>query len=209
MKSVMSLSRFEAFSDGVFAIAITILAIEIKVPDLSKATPSEAIIEIIHIWPHFLSYITSFLVIGVIWLNHHTLFHFLKRVDRITLIINLIVLMCVAFVPYSTKLMGEYGTLQPVTMFYGLSLSLTGVVYNILWFYIVRQYLRSRPKINRKFIYQASLWSLGYPILYFVSALLSLVSTNISLALYVLIPFFYLFPSMIDRKLLSLADEVT
>lgn len=207
MKSAMSLSRFEAFSDGVFAIAITLLAIEIKVPDLSQATPSEAITEIIHTWPHFLSYITSFLVIGVIWLNHNTLFGFLKRVDRITLTINLILLMCVAFIPYPTKLIGEYGTLKPVIMFYGLSLSLTGIVYNTLWFYIVGQYLRSHPKISRKFIRQASLWSVGYPILYFVSAFSSLVSVKVSLTFYVLIPLFYLFPSVIDRQLLSLPDR--
>lgn len=208
MKSAMSLNRLEAFSDGVFAIAITLLAIDIKVPNLSQATPSEAVTEIIHTWPYFLSYITSFLVIGVIWLNHHTLFHFLKQVDRITLTINLILLMCVAFIPYPTKLISEYGTLKPVTMFYGLSLALTGIVYNTLWFQIVGQYLRSHPNISRKFIYQASLWSMGYPILYLVAALLSLVTTTISLSLYVLIPLFYLFPSVIDQQLLSLPDSI-
>ncbi|WP_121971596.1 TMEM175 family protein [Leptolyngbya sp. BC1307] len=104
MKSVMSLSRFEAFSDGVFAIAITLLAIDIKVPNLEQVPPSAVINEIIQIWPYFLSYITSFLVIGVLWLNHHTLFHFLKGIDRTTLTINLFLLMCVAFIPYVTNL---------------------------------------------------------------------------------------------------------
>lgn len=208
MKSAMSLSRFEAFSDGVFAIAITLLAIDIKVPDLAQVTPSAAVAEIIHIWPYFLSYITSFLVIGVVWLNHHTLFHFLKRIDRTTLTINLFLLMCVAFIPYSTKLIGEYGTLQPVAMFYGLSLTLTGVVYNLLWLHVVRRYLRRYPNVNRRFIYQASLWSAGYPTLYLSAALLSLVTVTGSLIAYALIPLFYLLPSTIDRKLLSWSDEV-
>jgi uncharacterized membrane protein len=92
MKSFMNLNRFEAFSDGVFAIAMTLLVIEIKVPDLSQATASTAINALIHTVPHILSYITSFLVIGVLWLNHHALFHLLKRVDRIVLTINLVLL---------------------------------------------------------------------------------------------------------------------
>lgn len=207
MKSAMSLSRFEAFSDGVFAIAITLLAIDIKVPNLEQVPPSAVINEIIHVWPYFLSYVTSFLVIGVLWLNHHTLFHFLKGIDRATLTINLFLLMCVAFIPYATKLIGEYSTLQPVVMFYGLSLALTGVVYNLLWFYIVRQYLRRHPKIHRRFIRKASFWSAAYPALYLTAALLSLVTVTGSLSLYVLIPLFYLLPSTIDQQLMDLSDE--
>lgn len=205
----MSLSRFEAFSDGVFAIAITLLAIDIKVPNLDQATSATAIAEIVRIWPYFLSYVTSFLVIGVLWLNHHTLFHFLKGIDRTTLTINLFLLMCVAFIPYATKLIGEYSMLQPVVMFYGLSLTLTGVIYNLLWFYIVKQYLHRHSKINRHFIRRASFWSAGYPVLYLISALLSLVTVTGSLSLYTLIPLFYLLPSTIDQQLLELSDEAS
>jgi uncharacterized membrane protein len=102
--SLMNLSRFEAFSDGVFAIAMTLLVIEIKIPNLSQATPSAAIAEMLHMASHLLSYITSFLVIGVVWLNHHALFHFLKQIDRAVLTINLVLLMCVAFIPLSGAL---------------------------------------------------------------------------------------------------------
>lgn len=206
-RSLMNFNRFEAFSDGVFAIAMTLLVIEIKLPDLSHATALEAVSEIFHVWSHVLSYITSFLVIGVVWLNHHALFHFLKRVDRVTLTINLVLLICIAFIPYSTALIGNYGRLQPVVMFYGLFLALTGLVYNTLWFYVVHQYLWSNHPTRRSFIRQASLWSISYPIFYFIASLLSLVSTSISLILYVFIPLFYLFPSAIDQQLTRLPDE--
>ena len=89
MKSLMRLNRFEAFCDSVFAIAMTLLVIKIKLPDLSDMAPSEAIAEIMYIAPHLLSYVTSFLVIGVVWLNHHALFYFLKRLARIALTIRL------------------------------------------------------------------------------------------------------------------------
>jgi uncharacterized membrane protein len=201
----MSLNRFEAFSDGVFAIAMTLLVIEIKLPNLSHVTASEAASEILHIAPHLLSYVTSFLVIGVVWLNHHALFHFLKRVDRNALTLNLILLMCVAFIPYSTALIGNYGKLQPVIAFYGLSLTFTGVIYNLLWFYIVRQYLWGHRQY-RKFVFYASLWSMGYPTLYAIATLSSWFNTTMSVVLYVLIPMFYLFPSVIDRQLANLPD---
>ncbi|KAM3095809.1 TMEM175 family protein [Phormidesmis sp. 146-12] len=205
--SLMSLSRFEAFSDGVFAIAMTLLVIEIKVPNLSQTTSSEAITEMLHVGSHLLSYVTSFLVIGVIWLNHHALFHLLKRIDRAALAINLVLLMCIAFIPYSTALIGAYANLQPVVMFYGLSLMLTGLVYNTLWFYVVHQYLWRHPHTHRRFIRRASLWSVGYPVLYLLASLMSLVSTTLSLVLYILIPLFYLFPSAIDRQVNGSPDK--
>jgi uncharacterized membrane protein len=206
MKTFMSLNRFEAFSDGVFAIAMTLLVIEIKVPNLSHAAPSEVVSEMMHIAPHLLSYVTSFLVIGVIWLNHHALFHFLKRVDRITLTINLILLMCIAFIPYSTALISNYSKLQPVVVFYGSSLTITGIVYNVLWFYVVRQYLLDN-RHYRKFIFNASLWSIGYPTLYAIATLLSWINTTVSVILYILIPLFYLLPSVIDQQLANLPDK--
>ena len=196
----MSLSRFEAFSDAVFAIAITLLIIEVKAPDLSNATPSQAVDKLLHVWPHLLGYVTSFLVIGVIWLNHHAMFHFLKRVDRTVLILNLFLLMCVAFVPFPTALIGSYSHLQPVVIFYGFSLTGLGVAYNALWFYVVRQYVSGEGLMHQKEIQTASRWTLGYPVSYAIATALALFSTRLSIVLYTLIPLFYLFPSIIDQK---------
>ncbi len=201
--SLMSLNRFEAFSDGVFAIAVTLLVIEIKAPDLANATSAEAVTKLLQTFPHVLSYMTSFIVIGVIWINHHALFHFLKRVDRTVLVINLLLLMCVAFIPYPTALIGEFGSSLPVVAFYGLSLALTGFVYNALWFYVVHRYILSEELFHQKAIRKATIWSLSYPILYLFAAGSALISLNLSIVLYVLIPLFYLLPGIIDRQLLE------
>jgi len=96
---------------------VTLLVIEIKAPDLSQATSSEAITKLLQVLPHVLSYATSFIVIGVIWINHHALFHFIKRVDRTILVINLLLLMCVAFIPYPTALIGDMARLCPLWFF--------------------------------------------------------------------------------------------
>jgi uncharacterized membrane protein len=101
----MSTSRVEAFSDGVFAIAITLLVLEIHVPtghgdDLWHALGQE--------WPSYVGYVLSFVTIGIIWVNHHAIFHDLARVDRTLLFINLFLLMSVAFIPFTTALMADY-----------------------------------------------------------------------------------------------------
>jgi uncharacterized membrane protein len=199
--ALMSLSRFEAFSDGVFAIAATLLALEIRVADLSNATSEQVWRELLHLFPHIISYITSFIVIGVIWLNHHALFHFIKRVDRVSLTINLFLLMCIAFIPSSTAIVGNYSQFPVVVGFYGLSLAVTGLVYNVLWFYVLNRYIKSENSIQRHLMRQASIWSISYPICYFLSALLALVNSKLSLVLYAAISLFYLLPGVIDRQL--------
>jgi uncharacterized membrane protein len=201
--SLMSLNRFEAFSDGVFSIAVTLLVFGIKTPNLVQATSFEATTKLLQVLPHILSYITSFIVISVIWLHHHALFHFLKRVDRTILVINLLLLMCIAFIPYPTALIGEFASSLPVVVFYGLSLALTGFVYNVLWFYVVRRYIKREGLIRQRAIQQATLWSLSYPLSYLIAVGLAFVSLNLSILLYVLIPLFYLLPGTIDRELIE------
>lgn len=199
--SLMSLSRFEAFSDGVFAIAATLLALEIRVTDLSNATSQQVRHELIHLFPHVISYATSFIVIGVIWLNHHALFHFIKRVDRASLTINLLLLMCIAFIPSSTAIVGKYSIYPIVVSFYGFSLAITGLVYNALWVYVLNRYIKSENLIQRHLIRQASLWSISYPTCYFLSALLAFLNSKLSLVLYAAISLFYLLPGVIDQQL--------
>ena len=99
----MTKNRLEAFSDGVFAVAITLLVLEINVPggeNLWHQLKEE--------WPSFASFFVSFWVIGIIWVNHHGLLDHLKRTDRPVLYINLLVLMTVVFIPFSTALMAEH-----------------------------------------------------------------------------------------------------
>lgn len=206
---LMSLNRLEAFSDGVFAIAATLLIIEVPHPELVGTTPAEATDRLLAIWPQVLSYVTSFSVIGVIWLNHHALFRLLRRVDRGVSIINLALLLCVAFIPYATAVMAASRHLPPVVAFFGLTLAASGLAYNILWFYVVRQDRRGEAgerTLHRVDVRAASLWSIGYPLANLAAAALSAVSSGLSIALYLLISLFYLLPGVIDRELHRRAD---
>ncbi|WP_330295358.1 TMEM175 family protein [Streptomyces sp. NBC_00503] len=98
-------NRVEAFSDGVFAIVVTILVLELKVPE---GQGSELWHGLLEQWPHYAAYVVSFLIIGVMWVNHHTIFSHLKRVDRPLLFLNLLVLMVVSVIPYTTNILAEH-----------------------------------------------------------------------------------------------------
>src|SRR3954451_13251749 len=128
-------ARLETFSDGLFAIAATLLVLEIGVTvdhghDLGSA--------LLDIWPSYLAYATSFLVIGIIWINHHHTVSLMARVDRTFLFINLLLLLVVAFIPFPTKLVADY--LQKpgereAALAYAITMLLMAVIYNTWWHY--------------------------------------------------------------------------
>ncbi|MER7841958.1 TMEM175 family protein [Streptomyces sp. NPDC096040] len=98
--------RLEAFSDGVFAIAVTLLILDIKVPKVGEhGSLWRAVGEQ---WPSYAAYAVSFLVIGIMWVNHHQVFSYVARVDRTLMFLNLLVLMVVAAVPWPTAMLAEY-----------------------------------------------------------------------------------------------------
>src|SRR5215471_20540579 len=106
-QSLMDSARLEAFSDGVFAVAITLLALNLIVPGPGHGTLSHLLG---HAWPSFAGYLVSFLTIGIIWVNHHTLFKNFVGVDRPLLFINLMLLFFVVAIPFATKTFADYLT---------------------------------------------------------------------------------------------------
>ena len=131
-------ARLEAFSDGVFAIAATLLILEVGV---DTAHGSDLGARLIDIWPSYLAYATSFLVIGIIWLNHHHCVALIGRVDRPFLFVNLLLLLVVSFIPFPTKLVAEYldkpGERSAV-LAYASTLLLMAIAYNVWWRYARR-----------------------------------------------------------------------
>jgi uncharacterized membrane protein len=99
--------RTEAFSDGVLAIAVTLLVLDLHVPPLD-ALHEPLAVALAHEWPAYAAYVTSFLIIGIIWVNHHAVFELVGRVDRSVLFFNLLLLMSVVAIPFATALLSEY-----------------------------------------------------------------------------------------------------
>jgi uncharacterized membrane protein len=131
----MGKARLEAFSDGVFAIAITLLVLTIPTPD-DFARLGHALLEQ---WPAYAAYVVSFAVIGIMWLNHHTVFGHFERVDRNLAYLNLALLATVVFVPYPTGLFGEAlqrGEGERVAaVFYSLVMAVNAIAWAALWLY--------------------------------------------------------------------------
>jgi uncharacterized membrane protein len=131
-------SRLEAFSDGVFAIAITLLVLEIKVPGAGEILATGGLWSALgQRWPNYVGYVLSFLVIGVMWANHHSLFEYIRRVDRSLMLANLLLLMGVGFLPFPTAVLADHLadpiTRSSATVFYGATLVFTSLSFNLLW----------------------------------------------------------------------------
>ena len=131
--------RVEAFSDGVFAIAITLLVLDLRVP---LREFDNLWLGIVHQWPSYLAYVTSFLTIGGIWLAHHGVFHRLRYVDSRVMRINLLLLMFASFLPYPTRLVAEAldsaSAERAAVVFYGLTLLAISTLFGALWATVVR-----------------------------------------------------------------------
>src|SRR5215475_543272 len=128
-------SRLEAFSDGVFAIAATLLVLDIGVGSTPGSDLRHALVEL---WPAYLAYATSFLTIGIIWMNHHYCVQMLGRVDRTLLFVNLLLLLTVGFLPFPTKLVADYlqkpGEQAAVYVYDG-TFVIMSIIYNSWWRY--------------------------------------------------------------------------
>ena len=128
-------TRLETFSDGVFAIAATLLVLEFSVSATSGPRLGHALL---HLWPSYLAYVTSFLTIGIIWINHHYCVQTIARADRTLLFLNLLLLLTVGFLPFPTKLVAQYlqqpGE-QTAAYAYAATFIAMSIVYNTWWRY--------------------------------------------------------------------------
>jgi uncharacterized membrane protein len=188
-------NRLEAFSDGIFAFAATLLILNLAV---TTGKPLGG--ELAGIWPSYVAYAVSFVTIGIIWVNHHTVMHQIERVDRTFLMLSVLFLMLIAFIPFPTRLLALYirsdGALA-AALAYGITLTLTAVMINAVWWYAAtgRRLLRSNADeavvrgIGRSYI-------IG-PVIYLGATLAAFISPLLSAFLYLAIAVFYVLESSI------------
>jgi len=184
----------EAFSDGVFAIAITLLVLEISVPE---GADEDLLAAVLSLWPSYLAYVVSFATIGAAWLAHSVITEYLGHVDVTLPRLNLLLLMVVAFIPFPTRLLAEHiGDADPervAAALYGLNLMLTSLLIAALWRYAVQARLL-RPDIDDEELTVLSRrltpGIAGYVVLIGVG----FVAPTIAVIGYLLIALFFLFP---------------
>lgn len=175
-QQALQFERIVFFSDAVFAIAITLLVIEIKVPTFSGEEGglfganntyeiyTEGPEKLLHLLPKIIGFVVSFLVIGQFWLNHHRNFGIIRRYDMGLLWRNIILLMTVAFIPFTTALFSEYAIWNQAGVFYCASLMLVGLAQWELWRYATQRHRLIDASVSRHLIDRIALTSLGAPI---------------------------------------------
>jgi uncharacterized membrane protein len=180
----------EAFSDGVFAIAITLLVLDLHVPEVGEGSLTHALGRQ---WPADVSYAVSFLTIGIIWINHHGLFRHIDRCDRTLLSLNIFLLMMVAVLPYPTALISHYARTPNATaaaVGYGAVMVTMALFFNAIWQYAIRAGLLT-PGADARDVSGITRSYLPGPLLYLTATLTAFVSADASLVMYAAIAIFY------------------
>jgi uncharacterized membrane protein len=194
----MNKSRFEAFSDGVFAFAITLLILGVVLPPFTHPpTDGELARALLGLWPNVVAYILSFAVIGIMWQNHHALFRLVERVDRTTVFHNLVLLMATVSIPFATSVLGTYEAMHSSTFLYGLVLTICASAYNIMLHHLIRTnaFHANVSEETKKQTVRAYLVGLAT---YISAMLLSLLWPTVSFIAYLGITGYYLFPRGVD-----------
>jgi uncharacterized membrane protein len=193
----LSTARLQAFSDGVFAVAITLLVLNLQVPQITSV--SELVPRLGELWPKLLSYTLSFVLVGIYWVAHHNTFHYIQRSDRNLLWLNILLLMCIVFLPFPTALLGQYPEQRVSIIIYAGTLVITGLVLQLLWWYATSGRRLVDSNIDPRLVQWATRRNLTAPLLYLLAIGISVFSVPSSLVLFILVPLYYILPGRIDR----------
>ena len=190
----MNKARLEAFSDGVFGFAITLLVLGVQVPSLRTVSDAELRVALLQALSQLVPYVTSFATIGIIWLNHHAMFDSVERVEHRTLVLNLLLLLVVTFIPYPTAVLSRYGALPSSAFLYGCTLTALSLAYSVLWGHISGKGLssiRRNPEQARTRFRRNVVGAVAYP----AAAVAALRFPRVSVMIYFIVAVFYLVPA--------------
>src|ERR1700729_133878 len=195
----MNKARFEAFSDGVFAFAITLLALGFVLPEMRAPSNHGLATALLRLWPNLIAYALSFSVIGLLWQNHHALFRLVRQVDRQTVFWNLQLLAGTVLIPFATTTLGAYPTRPPSTFLYGVVLSACATFFNLMLWHLVRSDA-FEPEVSRDAI---ATTVKGYRIgqmVYIGATLIALVLPLVSFGAYLALVVYFLIPRGADSE---------
>jgi uncharacterized membrane protein len=196
----LSPARLMSLADGVFAFAMTMLVMNLRLPSRERIFNDGLWRVLGEQWPAFLGYVQSFVVVGIYWVGHHAMFQWIRHSSRVFVWINLLFLLCVTFIPFPTAILGEAVQSREAIILYGSTLILTGLSLYWLWTYAARNGLVD-ASVTHKDIEMVSRRILMAPAVYAVSIGLCFISVTASIFIYIAVPILYVMPTKLDRKL--------
>ncbi len=190
--------RLEAFSDGVFAIAITLLVLDIKLPKAADLGQDRSLLDaVLDSWPIFLAYFTSFLTVLVMWVNHHNIFKIVRKADQAFLLLNGLLLMFVTLVPFPTALLAEYlnkrGEITAGIIYCGTYL-LIALIFNLLWRYASYHNRLLVKDVNPSYVQAINRQYLFGPVLYLACVVVAFFSAIIAFLITLGLAIFFALP---------------
>ncbi|MGH9710745.1 MAG: TMEM175 family protein [Candidatus Acidiferrales bacterium] len=193
-------ARIEALTDGVFAVAMTLLVFEIKVPGIAQNSgPRDLAHHLFALWPNFVSYAISFFVLGIYWVGHHGLYHYIRRTDRPFLWLNLLFLFFVTLIPFSAGLIGQDPGEPVAAAFYGANLIAVGMALYAVWAYATWRTRLVDADISSALVRGASRRILVAPMSFIAAIALGFIDTRASLLIYAVVALYYIAPTNLDR----------
>jgi uncharacterized membrane protein len=193
-------SRIEALADGVFAIAMTLLILDVKVPSVEPGLDAAAFAgRVWELWPRFLTFAVSFLIAGVFWVGHHALMSYIRRADRTFMWVNLLFLLFISAIPFSASLIGAYPEQPAAISVYCGNLILAGLTLFAQLRYAAGPGCLFAPDMDPRLIALGGQRILMGPACYALAIGVAFVSPPVSLVLCAVVPLLYLLPGRVDR----------
>ena len=199
----MTTHRIEALTDGIYAIAMTLLVLNLALPGQGiGVTQTEEVHNLLLGQAHkFFSYALSFILLAIFWINHHRQFHFIKRTDHNHLWINIVGLMFIALVPFSTSLSGDYPNETISKLFFDANLFIIGILGSLNWIYATRGYRLVDRSIDPQRVVLGKKRGLVTPLVALLAMVLSFITPSWSSCAYILIPIILWQPRLQYRRL--------
>jgi len=196
-----SLERIRALSDGIFAFAMTVLVLDLHLPDFAGAMTDPVFIHmLIAQKERLLGFLLSFVVLAMYWIAHHNTFLLVVRSNRILIILNFAFLMCIVMLPFAASFLGQTGAIRMAIVAYGIMLMITSLVLAALVRYALRSGQLIEYPTSIVSLYRAAMVRILAPVvIYMASIALAFVSRTLSVAIYVALPLVYLVPSQVDH----------
>ena len=187
--------RVEAFSDGVFAIAMTLLVLNVRVPNINQ--PGQLGKLLWEQWPSYLAFVISFAFIGIMWVNHHRLFVHIRRIDHMLLVLNGALLLGVTAVPFPTAVLAQYlgkPDEKAATMLYAGTYVVVAIFFNVLWRYAASGHRLLGEEVDEAEVNRITRQYAYGPLLYLACFVLAYINVAASLALNVALAIFFALP---------------
>lgn len=196
----MASGRLEALGDGIFSVAMTLLAIELGTPLIKQDSWNDFLRAFDHLWVEFLCYMVSFIILGIMWFGHRMMFEYIGRTNRYFIFLGVLFYMVVCLVPFSTRFIASNHQWQSI-MIYGLNLSLCNLTLYAQWYYGINNTSLMHKDLPAEVKKEAKILFLLSPVVYSIAIGISFFMPVVSLVIFGITPVLYLIPNKLDKYL--------